>query len=83
MKKGAMVGIGIVIAIAIAVGVYASSVENTQSPTAEIGLEDTSEVEITQPEEEITQPEEEEEPLSSIIVDVEEDFGITAEQENP
>lgn len=78
MKKGAIVGIGIAIAIVIAVGVYASSEQNIQSPTAEVGLEDTSEVEITPPEEEVIETTEE--PLSSIIADVTEDFGIKAEQ---
>jgi len=76
VKKGAIVGIVIAIAIVIAVGVYASSVENMQSPTAEVGVEDSTQAEITQPEEEIT----EEEPVSDIIADVREDFGIKAEQ---
>ncbi len=73
MKKGLVIGIGIAIAIAIGVGVFATS-ESPQTPTAELGVDDNVESEITQPQEE--------EFVDHIQADVVEQVGVKSKQSN-
>jgi len=73
VKKGLVIGIGIAIAIAIGVGVFATS-QSPQTPSAELGVDESVKSEITQPQEE--------EFVDSIKADVVEQVGVKSKQGN-